>query len=910
MSDPFFKRISGGRDPHPWQRTLLEAESPRTQVIRVPTGMGKTLGVFGAWAYHRLERGVESWPRRLVWCLPMRVLVEQTEAVVRGALENLDRLWDGERDHTGKVGCHVLMGGAEPGGDWTLYPEEAAVLIGTQDMLLSRALNRGFAAGRARWPLDFGLLSHDTLWVMDEVQLMDVGLATSAQLQAFHEADAANGFRPRLTWWMSATLQPSWLTSIDTADAQPKWVENPVAVQREGLTSGLGLVEKKLEVAHVGQNDAKDFADVIVKAHAKLTDGPFGRITLVVCNTVERAMATFDALTKAFAKAPDQPALELVHSRFRPSERQTFRSRFLNREACVEGVSRIVVATQVVEAGVDVSAGCVVTELAPWSSLVQRFGRAARYGGTARVIVIDRSDEAAERDDKSSLPYDGAELDGALEALRKLTDVGIASLESFEAGLDDEARSRLYPYEPAHLLRREELDELFDTTADLSGGDLDVARFIRSGEERDLSVFWVDARKERRNQRQHVPFKPNRRPRREELCPVPFLRARAWLCGEATKSAPKPRLKAGVRAWLWDYLEGDWVVADRAAMTPGKVLCVAADVGGYHPKRGFDPTSSSAVAPLDTRPLDPKAEALIAADESDEAEDLSASPSSWKTIATHGHEAATEAESIGRSLGLGPRLHDLFVLAALFHDVGKSHPAFQGAIRLSERPLRQDLAKAPKDAWPKPPSTYRTVDDQDKRPGLRHELASALALFAILERHAPDHPALRGGVADVLSLCAPVSPEAGERPRIAAPSAVERRVLACSAEEFDLVAYWVASHHGKVRTALQASPGDQRYRDRDSDGRGLPIRGVREGDVLPPIALGEGVLPALTVTLAPASLGVSIRTGKSWRDRTQALLARFGPGALAYLEALLMAADRRASRLETNDPLLSGGEAS
>ena len=40
------------------------------------------------------------------------------------------------------------------------------------------------------------------------------------------------------------------------------------------------------------------------------------------------------------------------------------------------GVDRIIVATQVVEAGVDISATTLVTELSPWSSLVQRFGAA------------------------------------------------------------------------------------------------------------------------------------------------------------------------------------------------------------------------------------------------------------------------------------------------------------------------------------------------------------------------------------------------------------------------------------------------------------------------------------------------------------------------------------------------------
>jgi len=54
------------------------------------------------------------------------------------------------------------MGGTDS-GDWHLYPDENAVLIGTQDMLFSRALNRGYASPRARWPMEFGLLNQDCL---------------------------------------------------------------------------------------------------------------------------------------------------------------------------------------------------------------------------------------------------------------------------------------------------------------------------------------------------------------------------------------------------------------------------------------------------------------------------------------------------------------------------------------------------------------------------------------------------------------------------------------------------------------------------------------------------------------------------------------------------------------------------
>ena len=37
--------------------------------------------------------------------------------------------------------------------------------------------------------MEFGLLNQDCLWTLDEIQLMDVGLATTAQLQAFRRDD-------------------------------------------------------------------------------------------------------------------------------------------------------------------------------------------------------------------------------------------------------------------------------------------------------------------------------------------------------------------------------------------------------------------------------------------------------------------------------------------------------------------------------------------------------------------------------------------------------------------------------------------------------------------------------------------------------------------------------------------------
>jgi CRISPR-associated endonuclease/helicase Cas3 len=610
----------------------------------------------------------------------MRVLVEQTEEVAQQLAVRIPA------PHRPTI--HIAMGGANSQAieEWFLLPEKPAIIIGTQDMLLSRALNRGYASARARWPMEFGLLNYDALWVMDEVQLMDVGLATSAQLQAFRDHDRSKHFRPCFTWWMSATLQPGWLRSVDTAEYHRSWVQNACEVQAEHRAGGLWDISKLATTVTIASNDHGGFATRILEEHAKLSDGEFGKTTLVVCNTVDRACCTFEALRTA--GRTDE--MELVHSRFRPAEREEWRDRFLSRSACRPGVDRIIVATQVVEAGVDISAGCLITELAPWPSLVQRFGRCARYGGSGSVLVVDRG-----RDEKLAAPYQPDELKSAWQTIQQLPDVGISALEAHEESLSEESRQRLYPYAPAHLLLRKEFDELFDTTPDLTGADLDISRFIRSGDERDLQVFWIDIARDKKGEKPKKPpedYKPHRR----GLCAVPFLKARDWLCEK-----DKSKLKGTKRAWVWDWLDGEWIVATREMLLPGRVVCVAADSGGYLLERGFTSDSNLLVSTL---PVDPATEAP---DEADSQQDGEIPGEQWKTIAFHTKEVAEHAKEIARELGLPTTLQDLLELAALWHDWGKSHPAFQGAMRGTNRPSRTDLAKGPKGAWRRPPDMYR-----------------------------------------------------------------------------------------------------------------------------------------------------------------------------------------------------------
>ncbi len=875
----YFSRLASlpeGGAAHPWQLQTAGDPSCSNRLIRVPTGFGKTFGILGAWLWNRIEAKDPRWPRRLVWCLPMRVLVEQVVAEIQSALQRVG-------GHAGAVRVHALMGGVEA-ADWHLAPEREAVLVGTQDMLLSRTMNRGYGAARARWPMDFGLLNQDCLWVMDEVQLMDVALATSAQLQAFREQDAAQGKskRPCKTWWMSATLQEAWIqASRDTQEPLRDLPHTRIAArERVGPLWDEDKVRKPLRIELV--SNARKLASLAVTAHLEAGRGAQGP-TLIVVNRVDLAVQVYDTLHEEAMKSLRGTDLRLVHSRFRPADRADWREAFLNRGACAPGTDRIIVATQVVEAGVDMSAAVLITELSPWPSLVQRFGRCARWGGSAQVIVADgqaKGDKAA--------PYTEAELDAAREALALLSDVAPKHLEAFEDA-HPELQSRLYPYNPAHLLMRDELEELFDTTADLSGADIDISRFIRSGEERDLHVFWRAV--------EQTGAKPDASVRavRDELCAIPLRKAREWLC---------PNGKPAARAWVWDWLEGEWARVEPRRLYPGQTVVVAADVGGYDPRRGWDPGSK-----IEVDPIMPSTTPIVVSDDADNSEnDESLSVAKgWQTIAFHGEQVGRHGSALASILV--PELAPLFNLAGRWHDVGKVHPAFQGCLRTHSH--GQQIAKAPDGYWLRGSQLYR-MPNQNQRRGFRHELASTLALLALLRRCDPDHAALLGPWRQLLERL-PASdalPPRQARNMAGEPTVIEREVLELDAEQFDLLLYLVCSHHGKVRMSWHASPADQAANDAT-----LRIRGVRAGDMLPSLALADAqgerhVLPEAELVLAPAAAGLNPHTGRGWTERVLGLLERHGPFTLAWLEALMRAADQHATRdTALSDPALQADNA-
>lgn len=590
----FFQKATG-HTPYEYQKHLAAADAvPDT--IDLPTGSGKTAAaILAVWLWRRCSGRMDT-PRRLVYCLPRRSLVEQTVECARE--------WVGRLGLECRIGVSQVMGGDS---DWNVAtePEREYILVGTQDMLLSGALNRQYGKGFTTWPMYFALLNNDCLWVMDEIQLMENGLPTSRQLDALRRSMGT--FGPVHTVWMSATVNERWLETPDSKVPKNAFRLTGGEAQEGGLgrRNAAPKTVRKADIV-AGKPYDRDGVRKLLGFHRP------GTPTAIIVNRVRRAQEIYAGL-----KRLDVPCI-LVHSRFRAAERRAINERISNIS---ESDDIIIVSTQVLEAGVDLSVRTLVTELAPWHSMVQRFGRCNRGAehGAADIVWMDIRDEGL------MVPYAVDDMERSRNILLSMEGdpAPPAGLPRADVGMEYDT-----------VLRRRDVVDLFDTAQDLSRGRTDASVFVRTSKRRmDVDVFWRDADNE----------SP---PHAGEVCPVPLA--------DAISLA-----KAGA-ARTYDHAAGRWVPA--ADVRPGQTMMLECSAGGYTPDAGWDPKAGGTVSVVD-RPnkkhdARPGRQAV--------------------TLADHTEHVVAEAERLAKQLDmLGPELAGVVVDAARHHDVGKAHPVFQ-----------------------------------------------------------------------------------------------------------------------------------------------------------------------------------------------------------------------------------------
>lgn len=790
-------------EPYDYQRRLAEAGFP--DLLAVPTGAGKTLAVVLGWLFRRRfhpDPAVrQATPHWLVICQPMRTLVEQVRDDVDRWLKALDLT--GQADDSG-VERFVFMGG-EPTSknDWRKIADRDAIVIGTQDMLLSRALNRGFGSSRNLWPVEFGVLNSGCQWVFDEIQLMGAAVPTGRQLEAFRTTFPS--LLPHGSTWMSATVDSSTLTTVDNP-----FVENTIELSeadrlgplRKRLTAPKVLSE--VEVSTDPKQRFKQLAATLSIAHRR------GTLTLVIVNTVNDAQALHRA---TLAGNPESEVL-LLHSRFRRGDRSRLVKR-LTSEMDVAGPGRICISTQVVEAGMDLDAATLITEAAPWASIVQRLGRCNRTGNTADARALWFSPAKPDK----PRPYEAEDIAAALVVLRAYE--GHSLIADGLAALGPVPIRKLHP-----VLRRRDLLNLFDTAPEIGGADIDVSPYVRDlDDDRSVHVAWRDLPEA---------LDDEKSPNQSELCPAPLGKdLSTWVDKN--------------RVYRYDLLEREWLRALGRDLRPNLLLLTDTKSGGYTNERGWDPTVTAEV-PLITAVSDTDVEIDSTAEAFEAADDDSASfdQPKWVTLSTHLIDTARESLAVCIGFGLTPVVTNVIETAARVHDIGKAHEVFQATMKKGAIKFKWEEFDA------NAPMAKSRGKHRHRQKFFRHELASALALL--------------GGASSALDHL----PEA---------------------DRF-LCVYLVASHHGRIRTALRSMPTEE---------SGF-VFGVRDGEQLPPVRIGEITVPGSE--LAPSRYtGAGLHEDGTipWHERAQVLLDEHGPFSLALLETLVRFSDWRASASPTDE---------
>lgn len=909
----FFRTATNGFEPYGWQ--LQVAVDGLPDVLPVPTGLGKT-EVALAWAW-RLLVDKQPEPLHLVVCLPMRSLVTQTVQRLKGYFDAL-RTHDSKLD----IGVYQLLGGAID-DKWARLPDKSWVLVGTQDQLLSRALNRGYAMSRFDWPIHFGLLNNDCRWIIDEVQLMGPGLWTTSQLDWMRRRRFPS-LKPCLTTWMSATIGSSFLCTTDRTreglgeassqqvafegkltttlrnDQHLRWwrdAKRPVEWWQPTASDAESTGEKKRGATKSGAVTPEAIAKAATEKHAA------GTLSLVICNTVDMARDVFRALSSVDHKV-------LLTSRFRREDRARHEKRSLefdiNRKADKlpkDDPGLICVSTQVVEAGVDISAHRLWTELAPWPSILQRLGRLNRRGDDqeAQARVWETPKEGGNKKAERIGPYEAADIERA----KKLVDafVSLSTSTSFSEALaklnqqcEKDLREALQP-KPSPLPRALDVHGLFSTERDVHGGFTDVSAFVRGTDpDLDVTVFWRDWSGDNPPHDDDLDG-PLLEPAKEG-CPVSFVRVQKML--ESSKG----------KAWLWDDEAGRWERVNHWDIRPGMLVMLKRDVGGYDATEGWTGDKSNALA-----------EVPRAGPGATLRDDTRTEIGYWSKLEDHLKDARSEAEKLCSTVSLTAHTRAAVVEASGLHDLGKAHPQWQAAL-----PDWCGISGIPDGLLAKTPhilavDVFKTGDLFKVRDEVRRLRPTALQLSDHRSWRGPeivrlrwivdDKPSSTDGIAlkRLADVCWAGEPafRPGLRHEIASALAMWRKYRDSDNKPYPALAvYLAATHHGKARTVL-----------RSTNGEGDDVFGVRREPSS--LMIGTDQWP---LDFSVAKDGAEghwegsefVLTGYGWTGLVADLLGpwrpeersdvgvvpeaeprHLGPFALAYLEALVRIADWRAS---------------
>lgn len=374
-------------------------------ILSVPTGAGKTWASVIPFLYAQNNPDI-YFPKKMIYSLPLRTLANSI-------FEDVSKIVEGTSIQTGEYGDDIYF--------------ESDIIFSTIDQTLSNFLCFPLPLSHRQANINAGALVGSYL-VFDEFHLLDEKLSMATTIGMLKML--GNLSRCCI---MTATLSNRFMKALK------EQLENYEIITLGDFPndkSRIGSLNPKTNKKTIQIIADKISVGNIIEKHKNKT--------IVICNRVETAQEVYNQLVEHKQTSENNNIKETriicLHSRFFDKDRKDKENELkelFGKDANDESV--ILISTQVIEAGMDISCDIMHTEISPISSFLQRAGRCARFSKqTGKIFIYDVLDgqekeriviEPETQEDKNEirqlnnkyLPYDKTLCEKTFAELQKYT---------------------------------------------------------------------------------------------------------------------------------------------------------------------------------------------------------------------------------------------------------------------------------------------------------------------------------------------------------------------------------------------------------------------------------------------------------------------------------------------------------
>ena len=361
--EQYFEDLTGFKPRNFQKETIKNLLESKNTILKAPTGSGKTETAIAPFLFAKLHD--LDFPNKLIYVVPLRTLANSLRTRTQEDIEK----WNEQPDTKDIKDIVVTLQTGENPEDPRF---EGDIIFCTIDQMLSSFLNIPYSVGRGSANVNAGTIFASYL-VFDELHLLDPDRSFATVLKVLEQA---KGISPFLL--MTATLTKELVEEITIAS--------------RGSTKEV-KVEKEKDLKDIQGDRQRTFEAVKEPLSAELILDDIEKCdrkrVIVICNTVSVSQGLFRDLDTLIDN--DDIVVTLLHSRFLPGDRkekEAFLQEKFKENWKDDGKCYVLISTQVIEVGINITSKVMHVQLCPMSSLLQRAGRCARFQGETGFVRV------------------------------------------------------------------------------------------------------------------------------------------------------------------------------------------------------------------------------------------------------------------------------------------------------------------------------------------------------------------------------------------------------------------------------------------------------------------------------------------------------------------------------------------